>query len=55
MLEDTATIQRHLSRLKEWTNRNLMKLNKDLHLGSKNLFQQYQQGIHCLGCSYVEN
>lgn len=56
MLEDRAVIQGHLSRLKEWTNRNLMKLNKDLHLGSKNRFQQYQleigdtlAGVHLCG------
>ena len=54
MLKDRAVIQRDLSRQKEWTNRNLMKLNKDLHLGRKNLFQQYRLGIHWLGCSYME-
>lgn len=54
MLEDRAVIQKDLSRQEEWTNRNLMKLNKDLHLGRKNPFQQYRLGIHWLGCSHVE-
>lgn len=40
MLKDRDVIQRDLSRQNEWTKRNLMKLNKDLHLGRKNPFQQ---------------
>lgn len=39
MLEDRVTIHRDINKLKEWANRNLMKLNKGkskaLHLGRK--------------------
>lgn len=53
-LKDRAVIQKDLSGQKERMNRNLMKLNKDLHLGGKSRFQQYRLGIYWLGCSSME-
>lgn len=42
---------RDLSRQKGWTNRNVIKLNKDLHPGRKNSFQQTGWGYDGWGAA----
>ncbi|GAB0190171.1 mitochondrial enolase superfamily member 1 [Grus japonensis] len=50
--EQRATLQEDLCRLEEWTNKNLMKFNKDkckvLHLGKHNPGVQHRLGSTCL-------
>ncbi|PKU47314.1 rna-directed dna polymerase from mobile element jockey-like [Limosa lapponica baueri] len=57
-LEGSATLQEDLDRLEEWTNKNLMKFNKDkckvLHLGKHNLGVQQRLESTQLGSSSVE-
>ena len=57
-LKRRATLQKDLDRLEEWTNKNLMKFNKDeckvLHLGKHNPGVQHRLGSTRLGSSSVE-
>lgn len=59
MPEGTATVQRKLSKLKDWDDKNYMRLNKDkcesLYLGLNSPKQQYRPQCDCLGCSSAEN
>ncbi|PKU41416.1 rna-directed dna polymerase from mobile element jockey-like [Limosa lapponica baueri] len=53
-----ATLQEDMDRLEEWTNKNLMKFNKDecnvLHLGKHDPGVQHRLGSTWLGSSSVE-
>ncbi|PKU41178.1 pol- hypothetical protein [Limosa lapponica baueri] len=57
-LEGRVTLQEDLHRLKEWSNKNLMKFNKDkrkvLHLRKHNPGVQHRLGSTWLGSSSVE-
>lgn len=46
VLEGTATLQKHVVKLKDWAVKNYMRLNKDkyesLYMGQNNSKQQYR-------------
>lgn len=59
MPEGRTAVQRRLGKLKDWADKNYMRLNKDkcesLYLGWNNPKQKYRLQCDCLGCCSAKN